>query len=170
MSFTPQPPRKRDRIRTILGKTVSRSANIGTPSTATPARTRPQHTADARIHSSILAEALEELSHGDRATIRSLLPKDATGIAAAFEEAHGCAKKLQRQCEDERWSWWYKGREIYLSEQMDKVLRFLDKFKSVIDVASNADPVQIGLPWAGIRTILEVCDILAYVSICRNVD
>ena len=169
MSLTPQPSRKRDRIRKILGKTRPRSANTGTQLTATPTRTRSQNPADARIHSSILADALEELGYEDRNTIRSLLPKDATVIAAAFEGAHDCAKKLQQKCENERWSWRYKGREIYLSEQTDKVLRFLDRFKSVIDVASNADPIQIGLPWAGIRTILEVCNILGHLYVSRDV-
>jgi hypothetical protein len=161
MSFTPQASRKRDRIRKILGKTRSRSANTGTQMIAAPVRIQPQRPADTRNHSSILADALEELSSEDRDTIRSLLPKDAVGITAAFQEAHGCAKELQRQCADERWSWRYKGRQIYPSEQIDKVLRFIDRLKSVIDLASNADPVQIGLPWAGVRLILEVCDILA---------
>ena len=164
MSLTPRPSRKRDRFRMILGKTRSRSANTETQLTATHTRTRSQslNPADARIHSSILADALEELGYEDRNTIRSLLP-------AAFEGAHDCAKKLQQKCENERWSWRYKGREIYLSEQTDKLLRLLDKFKSVIDVASNAEPIQIGLPWAGIRTNLEVCDILAHLFVSRNV-
>lgn len=170
MSSTPQPLRKRDRLRGILGKTRPQSALTETQLTATtPARIRSQRPADARLHSSILADALEELGHEDRSTILSVLPENAIDIAAAFAGAHDCAKRLQQKCENERWSWRYKGREIYISEQMDKVLRFLDKFKSVIDVASNADPVQIGLPWAGIRTILEVCDILAHVSVSGTV-
>jgi hypothetical protein len=45
---------------------------------------------------------------------------------------------------------------------MDKVLQLLDRFKSAGDVAANVDPVHIGLPWAGIRVILEVCEILGY--------
>jgi hypothetical protein len=55
------------------------------------------------------------------------------------------------------WSWNYKGRQIYVSDMMDKVVQFLDKFKSVGDVIANVDPVHLGLPWAGIRAILEVC-------------
>jgi hypothetical protein len=44
----------------------------------------------------------------------------------------------------------YKGRQVYLSKQVDK-------YKSAGDVGANVDPVHIGLPWAGIRVILEVC-------------
>ena len=170
MSLPPQPLRKRDRFRKILGTTRPRSASTGTRLTATPARIQSQRPADKRVQSSILADALEELSREDRDTIRSLLPKDAVDIAAAFEGAHGCAKELQRQCADERWSWQYKDRQVYPSEQMNKVLQFLDRFKSVIDVVSNAEPVQIGVPWAGIRLILEVCNILAHVPLSIYTD
>jgi hypothetical protein len=51
----------------------------------------------------------------------------------------------------------YKGRQVYLSKQVDKIMPLLDKFKSAGDVGANVDPVHIGLPWAGIRVILEVC-------------
>jgi hypothetical protein len=30
-------------------------------------------------------------------------------------------------------------------------------FKAVGDVVANIDPVHVGLPWAGILAILEVC-------------
>ena len=175
MSLIPQPPRKRDRFRGILGKTRSRSANTKTQntrtqSTATPARTKSQRPADTRVHSSILADALEELGSDDRDTIRSILPKDAVGISAAFEGAHDCAKQLQQQCANDRWSWEYRGRQIYFSEQMEKILQFLDRFRCVIDVASNAEPVQIGLPWAGIRAILEVCYGLACIFFRTRTD
>jgi hypothetical protein len=35
-------------------------------------------------------------------------------------------------------------------------VKWLDRFKQVGDVASNADPVHVGLPWAGIRVLLDV--------------
>lgn len=35
-------------------------------------------------------------------------------------------------------------------------MKWLDRLKQVGDIASNADPVHVGLPWAGIRVLLEV--------------
>jgi ankyrin repeat domain-containing protein 50 len=35
-------------------------------------------------------------------------------------------------------------------------VKWLDRFKQAGDVASNADPVHLGFPWAGIRVLLEV--------------
>lgn len=48
------------------------------------------------------------------------------------------------------------GKTVELKAVANKVLLWLDKFKQIGDVASNADPVHIGLPWAGLRFLLEV--------------
>ncbi|KAI7205061.1 WD40 repeat-like protein [Hortaea werneckii] len=85
-----------------------------------------------------------------------LRPTNAVSIEAAFNEAHDRAEELQQRCAIKRWNWKYKGRQVYLSDQVEKVVRFLDKFKAVGDVVANVDPVHVGLPWAGMRAILEV--------------
>jgi len=106
----------------------------------------------------MLIDALEALASEDRETVRSLLPPtNAIGIDTAFSEVHSCARQLQQCCTDKRWSWNYKGREVYLFDQVDKVVQLLDRFKAVGDIVANVDPIHIGLPWAGIRAILEVC-------------
>jgi hypothetical protein len=65
-------------------------------------------------------------------------------------------KELQQRCQIKRWPWNYRGRQVYLFEQVDKVVQLLDKFKAVGDVVANVDPIHVGLPWAGIRAILDV--------------
>jgi hypothetical protein len=105
-----------------------------------------------------LTGLLEALTIDDRETIKSLLlPTNAISIDAAFNEVHICAKDLQQRCTMKRWSWNYKGRQLYLSDQVDKVMRLLDKFKAMGDEVANVDPIHVGLPWMGIRAILEVC-------------
>ncbi|KAK5689931.1 hypothetical protein LTR17_026112 [Elasticomyces elasticus] len=138
-----QPSRKRDRIRGFFGRSPS---PLPTRPNAAPVQTPSQDSAKVRNGSSILADALEALDREERETVRSLLlPANAISIDAAFDEAYGCAAELHRRC-----------RQIYLSDEVDKVLQFLDIFKSVGDVVANVDPVHVGLPWAGIRAILEV--------------
>ncbi|KAK5673979.1 hypothetical protein LTS10_013255 [Elasticomyces elasticus] len=148
-----QPSRKRDRIRGLFGRSL---LPLPTRPTAAPARTPSRDPAKVRNGSSILADALEALDCEDRDTVRSLLPANIINIDTAFDEAYGCATELHQQCTNKRLSWEYKGRQIYLSDHVDKVLQLLDKFKSVGDIVANADPVHVGLPWAGIRAILEV--------------
>ena len=157
MSLTPQALRKRDRLRDIFGRPRPSSVDSPGQAIATASQTPTPDASAAKIGTSILADALEALSRDDRDVIRDLLPTDAISIDAAVEAAHGHAKELQRQCAHTRWSWQYKGRQIHLSDHMDKVLQLLDKVKSAGDIAVNADPIHAGLPWAGIRIILEVC-------------
>jgi hypothetical protein len=86
-----------------------------------------------------------------------LLPANAVSVDTAFDEVFGYTKELQQRCKNKRWSWNYKGRQVYIFDQVDKVVQLLNKFKAVGDVVANVDPVHVGLPWAGIRAILEVC-------------
>jgi hypothetical protein len=138
MSLSPQPPKKRERISAFFRRSQG-----------------PAYTTNG---SSILADALEALERDDRETIRTLLlPANAISIDTAFDEVLGCASELQQLCVNKRWSWNYKGRQVYLFDQVNKVVQLLDKFKAVGDVVANVDPVHVGLPWAGIRAILEVC-------------
>lgn len=74
----------------------------------------------------------------------------------AFDEVHAHAKELQQRSKIKKWSWTYRGRQVYLFEQADKVVQLLDRFKAVGDIVANVDPVHVGLPWAGVRFILEV--------------
>jgi hypothetical protein len=155
MNLSPQPPRKRDRIRDLFRRSPS---PLPVRTVAASPVTSSQGTAYTTTGSSILADALEALERDDRETIRTLLlPANATSIDTAFDEALGCAKGLQQRCANKRWSWDYKGRQVYLFDQVDKVVQLLDKFKAVGDVVANVDSVHVGLPWAAIRAILEVC-------------
>lgn len=106
--------------------------------------------------STILADALEALDECERETLRALLSPNTIKVDAALNEAYSIAKELQARSTMKRWSWTYRGRQVYVQDQADKLVRFIDKFKSVGDLVANVDPVHIGLPWAGVRSILEV--------------
>jgi hypothetical protein len=156
MSSTPKPPKppKPDHLRRPSSRPPLTLLNR---STAVPTRTPSTDVARTMHGSSILADALEALDPDDREMISTLLlPTNAVSVDTAFKEVHARTKELQKRCAIKRWSWSYKGRRVYLSNQVDKVVQLLDKFKAVGDVVANVDPVHVGLPWAGIRAILEV--------------
>ncbi|KAI6813582.1 hypothetical protein KC342_g16756 [Hortaea werneckii] len=77
-------------------------------------------------------------------------------IDDAVHEAYSRAKELQARSALKRWSWTYRGRQVYVQDQADKLVRFIDKFKLIGDAAASIDPVHAGLPWAGARSILEL--------------
>ena len=154
MSLTPQTDRKRDRLRAWFHRSPPPLPGYTTPGSTQPAIST---STNKSIASSILADALEALQSGHRETIRSLLqPTDAVSADDAFDEVHAHARELQQRSKIKRWTWTYRGRQIYLFEQADKVVRLLDRFKAVGDIVANVDPVHVGLPWAGVRAILEV--------------
>ncbi|KAI7081261.1 hypothetical protein KC356_g9235 [Hortaea werneckii] len=106
--------------------------------------------------STLLADALEKLDEQERDTVRALLSSSTFKIDDAVHEAYSRAKELQARSALKRWSWTYRGRQVYVQDQADKLVRFIDKFKLIGDAAASIDPVHAGLPWAGARSILEL--------------
>jgi hypothetical protein len=111
------------------------------------------------FHSSnhnLLDAALNRLSDRDRAIIRQHIVANSSDIILAVEVALVATQEKQRRCFEKRWKFTVAGREFVLKEEADKVIHWLNKFKDVGDLAANADPIHAGLPWAGIRLLLEV--------------
>lgn len=129
------------------------AANSSTTSAA--ASSPPQATSNPSSSHNILDDALKALSNRERATIgeHTLISSD---IDSALNQALAAAKEKQRCCYEKRWTFTFAGRAVTLKDEADKVVRWLNRFKAVGDVAVKVDPVHAGLPWAGIRLLLEV--------------
>nr|POE76720.1 hypothetical protein CFP56_75884 [Quercus suber] len=128
------PPRKRDRLLSVFRRQEHKSAG---PSVSTPSGHTP--------NDPFLQETLQKLTEREQLVIQQHITSD---ISTTIQAAHDAAEKQKSICQQQRWPG---------SEKADKVLRWLDRFKSVGDIVANADPVHVGLPWAGIRMLLEVC-------------
>ena len=81
---------------------------------------------------------------------------NASDIDFALEQALAAAKEKQRYCIEKRWTFTFMGRTVVMKEEADKVVGWLNRFTAAGDVVANVDPVHVGLPWAGIRLLLEV--------------
>ena len=104
----------------------------------------------------MLEKALLALSPKERVTIETSQLSCSGDVRIAVEGAYHAAVGQKKLCEDKRWELHFRGRSVVLRDEVDKVLVWLDRFKSVGDVVANVDPVHVGLPWAGIRILLEV--------------
>ena len=160
-------PRRRDFFSNLLRKTPPNSASRpGRPlpsSTASSSHsfTPPPHPSPStQPGQRLLDEAFKALSPAQQSTIRDHRASGTQDIRAAVEEAQNAAKKQQQLCEDRKWQWNFRGRQVVLRDEADKVLCWLDRFKSVGDVVANVAPLYAGIPWAGIRIILEVLKFL----------
>ena len=56
-----------------------------------------------------------------------------------------------------QWKLRWGGKEINVREKVEKLAGWITKFKEVMDIAVQCDPVHAGLPWAGVRFILIAC-------------
>ncbi|KAF7505435.1 hypothetical protein GJ744_000762 [Endocarpon pusillum] len=103
----------------------------------------------------LLQNALHRLKDEERTTVERHISLASTDIQSAVQGAVNAVNNKRQACLDNRWSCTLNGRKVILREKADKVVYWLDRFKSVGDVVANADPIHIGLPWAGIRLLLE---------------
>ncbi|KAL8696376.1 MAG: hypothetical protein Q9201_007692 [Fulgogasparrea decipioides] len=115
----------------------------------------PQATSTPSSNPSLLHDVLKRLSDDDRAILQDYMFHNASDIDLALEQALAAAKEKQRCCIEKRWTFTFSGRTVVLKEKADKVVGWLNRFAAVGDVVANADPVHVGLPWAGIRLLLE---------------
>lgn len=116
----------------------------------------PQATSTPSSNLDLLHDVLKRLSDDDRATLKDYIFHKASDIDLALEQALAAAKEKQRCCIEKRWTFTFTGRTVVVKEEADKVVGWLNRFTAVGDVVANVDPVHVGLPWAGIRLLLEV--------------
>ncbi|KAI4158380.1 MAG: hypothetical protein LQ342_007510 [Letrouitia transgressa] len=124
----------------------------------------------------------ERLQNESKAQGASLSPSNGSKTSTASREWHLC-NKVKRIAETRKFELG-KGAGSPFKRQLrhayDEVVTWAEKFVALGDVISQADPVHIGLPWAGIRAVLvisihdrktqaEILDGVAYLSrlICR---
>ena len=115
-----------------------------------------QTTSTPSSNPNLVHNVLRRLSDGDRAVLQAYTCHNASDIHLALEQALAAAKEKQRCCIEKRWTFTFTGRTVLLKEKADKVVGWLKRFAAVGDVVANVDPVHVGLPWAGIRLLLEV--------------
>jgi hypothetical protein len=103
-----------------------------------------------------LDRALQLLPQRERATIQEHFLSTTDDIDSVLQKAFDATQEKQNLCEKKRWTFNFGAHTVKLGEEADKVLLWLDRFKSVGDIAVNVDPIHAGLPWATIRPPLEV--------------
>ena len=140
----------------LLSSSLSSAGLIAANSPTSSVPPSQQATSNPSFSHNLLDDALKQLSYRDRATIQDHILPNSGDVNLALEQALAAAQEKQRQCLEKRWRVTFAGREFILKEEADKVICWLNRVKQVGDVVVNVDPVHAGLPWAGIRLLLEV--------------
>ena len=66
------------------------------------------------------------------------------------------AEKNKEICLRKRWKVKIHDKQIVLRDVFDKIIGWVEKFRSVVDIAVQFDTGSASLPWAGIRFLLQV--------------
>ncbi|KAI5839121.1 hypothetical protein DFP73DRAFT_599118 [Morchella snyderi] len=98
---------------------------------------------------SLWIKAFQMLSEEDKA----LLPSARNDPTEEFLKD---IKNHADLCAQGAWRVKYRGNEIAVRDVVDKILVWVDKFKSIGDIAIQYDPAHAALPWAGIRFLLQI--------------
>lgn len=156
------PGGKRSRFRQWLSSRGSAPAcNPPSPgasliaSPAAPKQSNASGTSPA-THQDFQSRVFLLLSQQDRDIIQQHSVTKTTDVDALVQQALAATRQKQATCQAKKWSLTFHGHTVILQDKADNIVKWLDHFKQVGDVASNADPVHVGLPWAGIRLLLEV--------------
>ncbi|KFY86462.1 hypothetical protein V500_07608 [Pseudogymnoascus sp. VKM F-4518 (FW-2643)] len=107
------------------------------------------------ISRDFLDKAIQGLPCQERETIEKYILTTTDDTDSALRDVLNAAQEKKKLCEDRRWTFTFRGQIVKLRDEADSVVLWLDRFKQVGDIAVNADPIHAGLPWAGIRFLLE---------------
>ncbi|KAL0631457.1 hypothetical protein Q9L58_009678 [Maublancomyces gigas] len=64
--------------------------------------------------------------------------------------------KTRDNCLEKQWKYNLKGKTIILRDVADKLIGWVEKFKSIGDVVASFNPTHAALPWAGVRFLLQI--------------
>lgn len=94
------------------------------------------------------------MSEEDKKNINFSCP-DKLGI---LSDLHEVTVKSREECVKKRWRYTRKsGESVILVDLFGKIIKWIDLFKQVGDIAVQCDTAHAALPWAGIRFLLQVC-------------
>ena len=66
------------------------------------------------------------------------------------------AEQKKQLCLWKRWKFERHGKQIVLRDVLEKIIKWVDRFKAIGDIAAQADPAHASLPWACVRFLLQV--------------
>lgn len=98
------------------------------------------------------AKAVASLSDEDRQNIDS----SRTDKLAILNDLLATVEAKKKICIEKRWKYKTKDGEVVIRDKLEKVVKWVDKFKGVGDVAVQYDPAHASLAWAGVRFVLQV--------------
>lgn len=103
-----------------------------------------------------MEKALAKLTPQKRDVLKKHTLSSNADAGLALTSALNEAQKKQKVCRGKPWVCQVGKHRVQARDVAEKVVKWLDRFKSVLDVAVSADPIHAALPWAAVRVVLEI--------------
>ncbi|KAK2805382.1 hypothetical protein FQN51_000208 [Onygenales sp. PD_10] len=102
-------------------------------------------------HETLWDQAVKSLNEEDRKLIDFRHPDK----LSVLDDVLAVAEKRRSECLQRRWRIRKKNGDIILRDVFEKIIKWVNNFKTVGDVAVQFDPTHASLPWAGVRLLLQ---------------
>ena len=111
-------------------------------------------------HSSVVWDKTLEITK-KKLIDNNLPPPDLTNLTSqsAEENIQAFVKALNTLQEDEkkkRWKYTWRGKEVIVMEHLGKILKSMERYSKVVDIAIQSNPQVSALVWAGVWAIMRV--------------
>jgi hypothetical protein len=121
---------------------------------------------------SLWERAVEDLDDEDKLGVNF----ERADKLAILEDVLKAVDEKKQACLKGRWKYRKDNKEIIIRDQLEKMAKWVNKFKEVGDIAIQYDPTHAALPWAGVRFFLQVGCLLFeppqtdphYLGICQR--
>lgn len=100
-------------------------------------------------------EAKNALDKADRDLLEKAT-KDLSQEKNLQDDLQAVVRQKQRLAEEKAWKFEFGGRRIVLRDVVEKIVSWINVFKGLGDIASSADPIHAGIPWAVIKVVLQI--------------
>ncbi|KAK4118030.1 ankyrin [Parathielavia appendiculata] len=105
--------------------------------------------------------------------LRNIIDFDRLGKREIVSELLKQANISIQHCEDRAWTFarGKSGETVIVRDVLGKVVKWIDHFKQIGDIAVQYDPGHAALPWAGVRFLLEIAtkDVKTFASVVEHI-
>ena len=86
----------------------------------------------------------------------SVIDQGLMGSHISIDDVHAAVQDKLDQCIQKRWKYTRSnGQKVVLWNVLEKIMKWVNRFKEIGDVAVQYDPGHAALPWAAIRFMLQ---------------
>lgn len=114
----------------------------------------PDDAVEKKIPRSLWDQAYEDLAGEDKKALETA----GNESQPRLEAVRDIVEEKKKDCEAKQWVLYTNdaGERVTVRDRLNRVSEWLEKFIKVGDVAIQYDPAQAALPWAAVRTLLQV--------------